>query len=574
MNRRTVAVIALSLLSIALWAPDVKRAFGYPLGMETIAPAGDGVHFRAVSPEQRLGPGSPFADLAASPPVMRLRWLRNGSCWMASPGERCDFAVRTAQGTQYFSAPASPESRANGPIVLIRVTLALLWLISAAAFLLLRPSPATWSFFVLSLYGWTPNNVVTEVGPVWLQTAMTLFENLWEACIPFAAPLFALYLLQDASPPARWRRGFLAVAYAGVAAMGAAVLAISLWAIGGGPPLVLRLSGISTTVVAELPALATIAFLFVTYRQSGNVERQRIRWVIVGFVLGYAALIFAIHNTGDYRPYSAGQALYVFFVTASTGYAVLRHRIIDVNVVVSRTLVYTLLSALVVGLFAIVDLFFSRALSESKAGLMADVGLALVLGFFLNSMHGRVDRFVDGILFRQKHLAEAHVGLAAESLRQAKHESVVDRMLLEEPVRAFDLLYGVLARVDGQRLEITLSTENAIPAGTTIANAERLASYVATRRKALSLRQHYWHDDALHAQSAEPTIAVPVFSHEELAAVAFFAAHVNGTELDGDETALIERMAEAAGAAYDRLEAKELRERALSTVRKPQLSGS
>jgi hypothetical protein len=67
---------------------------------------------------------------------------------------------------------------------------------------------------------------------------------------------------------------------------------------------------------------------------------------------------------GSYIGYSVFQALYVFAVTASTGYAVLRHRIIDINVVLSRTLVYTLLSALVGGLFALVDLFFTKTLME------------------------------------------------------------------------------------------------------------------------------------------------------------------------------------------------------------------
>lgn len=42
MNRRAIIVALLSLLSIALWAPDVSRAFGHRVGMPSIAPQADG----------------------------------------------------------------------------------------------------------------------------------------------------------------------------------------------------------------------------------------------------------------------------------------------------------------------------------------------------------------------------------------------------------------------------------------------------------------------------------------------------------------------------------------------------
>jgi len=45
-------------------------------------------------------------------------------------------------------------------------------------------------------------------------------------------------------------------------------------------------------------------------------------------------------------------------------YAVLKHHIIDVDVALSRATVYTALSVFVVGLFALVDLFFTRALDQ------------------------------------------------------------------------------------------------------------------------------------------------------------------------------------------------------------------
>ncbi len=92
--------------------------------------------------------------------------------------------------------------------------------------------------------------------------------------------------------------------------------------------------------------------------------------------------------------------------------------------------------------------------------------------------------------------------------------------------------------------------------------------------QALTLRPHYWRSEVLSDGGVEPSIAVPIFSHEDLTAIAFYAARRNGTDLDGDEIAPIERMADAAGAAYDRLEAKALRQRLLTTASPPLPAGS
>jgi hypothetical protein len=56
-------------------------------------------------------------------------------------------------------------------------------------------------------------------------------------------------------------------------------------------------------------------------------------------------------------------------------------------------------------------------------------------------------------------------------------------------------------------------------------------------------------------------LAVPLFSEMELEAIAFYGTHANGTDVDGDEIMLIERAAVAAGAAYARFRAAELRDR-------------
>jgi hypothetical protein len=549
MVRRVFIVALFSCLSIAGWILDAPRAFGHPHGQLTLRQFVIPIH------------GAEEIDWSRTPAVTRLRFARNGACWQPLPGESCEAYFIKGGRTYRVVEPTKPEPAENGPIVLIRIALALLWLATAAVLVLLRPSVATWAFFALSLYGWTPNNIIGEIGPVSLQVTVSSLMGAWENTLPFAAPIFALFLLQPGTLSG-WRRTALqiSVTIAGTVAI-FSFAAIALTA--GGHPELLSSEVVLLPYLQALPTWLATAFLLATYIDGAKQDRERIRWVLAGFVLGSIALS-AINpaNKISYFYYSLAQAAYVFFITASTAYAVLKHRIVDINVVLSRTLVYTLLSAMLVGAFALFDLFFTRVLAENNAGLIADVGLALVLGFFMNTMHHRVDRFVDRILFRKRHVAEKHIELVAQSLRHAPNENFVDRMVVDEPVRAFDIAFAALARPNGDdRMRVAYSSIEDI-AGRTIANTDALAAYLNADRKALYLGKHFWSSNVLHtADGADASIAVPVFSHGDLDAIVFYGVHRNATELDGDEIALLEKLTDAAGYAYDRLEATSLRER-------------
>lgn len=80
---------------------------------------------------------------------------------------------------------------------------------------------------------------------------------------------------------------------------------------------------------------------------------------------------------------------------------------------------------------------------------------------------------------------------------------------------------------------------------------DSLPAYLEGERAALRLNKHGWN---------VPLIAVPIFSHGDLTAIAIYGLHQNGAGLDGDEIALFESVAAAAGNAFDRLEARRLRD--------------
>jgi hypothetical protein len=281
--------------------------------------------------------------------------------------------------------------------------------------------------------------------------------------------------------------------------------------------------------------------------ESTPAIRQRLRWVIAGFTVGAVAqTVDTLGYTGittlqlPYFSHSLLIALAIFSVSFTVIYAVLKHRVLDVNVAFSRAVVYTVLSAIIVGLFALVDLFFNRALSQSNAGYIADIALALILGFSFHTMHHHVDRIVDGLFFHSRHLAERHLATVLSAIPHAKSEEHVTELITHDPVRTLDLTGALVARTEHMNFD----------------GAASLVAYLEGTRAALRPSDHR---SLAAAVGFDPALAAPVFCHGDLVAVVFYGYHENHTDLDADEVALLERIAAAAGAAYDHLEAQALR---------------
>lgn len=162
------------------------------------------------------------------------------------------------------------------------------------------------------------------------------------------------------------------------------------------------------------------------FRQASSTQRQQVKFFIVG-VAGYfafqlIALIFYSQRGG--LDLSGGiftiiaevmfLCAYVNFLVAML-FAVVRHRLWDIDFVINRSLVYGGLTLLLGGVFLLV--FFivqgvvNALLSEPQPTLSAIMGIVLVLGLF-QPTRNRIRRFVDrkfyGIEIDYNDIAQRH----------------------------------------------------------------------------------------------------------------------------------------------------------------------
>ena len=113
--------------------------------------------------------------------------------------------------------------------------------------------------------------------------------------------------------------------------------------------LVGTLNGLSAVFLPFLAA--AFVSLAVRYRAGGRLLRQQVKWLAltaVGFVacLLTALLGVAAGQAGlTTAAYTAVQLIALFGIPAAMGIAILRHRLYDIDVIISRAVVYGLLSA-------------------------------------------------------------------------------------------------------------------------------------------------------------------------------------------------------------------------------------
>jgi hypothetical protein len=158
--------------------------------------------------------------------------------------------------------------------------------------------------------------------------------------------------------------------------------------------------------------VCSIVALGVRFRRSRGIERQQLKWFLYSaalLVLAFAAAISETAVSGEEETTAA--AIISFFVYAgitalavSTGLAILRYRLYDIDLVINRTLVYGSVTALLAGAYLGLVLLFQLVLSPLTEGSGLAVALStLAVAALFRPARNRVQELVDRRFYRQRY---------------------------------------------------------------------------------------------------------------------------------------------------------------------------
>lgn len=175
-------------------------------------------------------------------------------------------------------------------------------------------------------------------------------------------PTFVLLLFPDGRLPSRRFRliGWLAALGIGGAVVGGMLSPDNSSTPGFRNPLVVLPKSVDLLSVLSLGLVAvagigSIVGLVVRYRRSRGDEREQLKWFVFA---GVATAVLYVGLTAEVKA-GALQALgfiAIPLLPAATAVAVLRYRLYDIDRIISRTVTYTLVTALVAGVYVLVVL--------------------------------------------------------------------------------------------------------------------------------------------------------------------------------------------------------------------------
>jgi hypothetical protein len=473
----------------------------------------------------------------------------------ALPGERVTFAVvhggneRTV--TVEARAPTAAESQQAvfSPLPSFLRLAGFVYIAVALVILLRRPSRMTWGLF---LYLMSATSVILYRFP----DALFLIAQLASDVISVAGPVGLLIFaarFPSGLPTTRWKAWLDRSAIPIGALFAVPNLAWDAGALLRGSSPAGWMSLGSTLSALVLILLAAIA-LGQTYLATPAKERQRLQWVIAGVLMTLVSYTrdWALYWEAAYSLVTSGVLIWISASLYAVGpfalaYAVVRQRVFDISFVISRTVVYTVLTASIFALFAFIEWLLGQLIEHSGATVVLLALAAIGVAFWLESLHARVEAWIESVFFRRRHAAETRLARVAEGLPYAEHTDDVDEAIVREPQEALLLTSATLFKRDRDGRYVR---DGKVLGGPLLLQVQGMHG-------PLRLHDLGDADDATQGDRS-PVLALPVFVRARLEAVALYGAHVNGEDIDPDEVDALKRISTAAGTAYDHLDALQM----------------
>jgi signal transduction histidine kinase len=268
--------------------------------------------------------------------------------------------------------------------------------------------------------------------------------------------------------------------------------------------------------------LAAAVSLVLRYRRSGGEVRQQIKWI--AFVASFAGLVYLIAMVSQLflAPMMVGKGgklppLPLWFelltsvavlgfagVPVAIGFAVLKYRLYDIDLLINRTLVYGSLTAIVVGLYVLVVGTLS-ALFQARADLAVSLVATGVVAVLFAPLRDGLQRGVNRLMYGER----------------------------DDP-------YAVLSRM-GRRLEATIAPKAAL---TTI--VETITQALKVPYVAIKLRQdsgEHFETVAEHGTPKAESLALPLIYQRENVGQLLVAPRAPGEDFSAADRRLLKDLA-------------------------------
>ena len=250
--------------------------------------------------------------------------------------------------------------------------------------------------------------------------------------VPGFVLLFVTILLfPDGRLPSRRWRPVLWVAWI-AAALVLVPVAVAAWGYRGvnllsnapidpGNDLLMTIYGASSAVgqvLIILVGLAAVGAVATRYRHTNSVERQQIKWLAVAAVVEVGVLVLMNFVTLPFPVDVISALLITPLVPVAIGIAILRYRLYEIDRLVSRTLGWAIVTAVLVATLVVgIGLLQAVLAPFTKENTIAVAASTLIAFALFQPLRRRVQRAVDRRFDRERYDQQGLVDAFAERVR-------------------------------------------------------------------------------------------------------------------------------------------------------------
>jgi signal transduction histidine kinase len=202
------------------------------------------------------------------------------------------------------------------------------------------------------------------------------------------------------------------------------------------------------------------AQLYRYWRVSNQVQRQQTKWVIysVSVVVVFNFLLFSLLVLPAFQPPDSVYFLFaqpVVMLTSllfpiSIGIAILRYQLWDIDVLINRTLVYSTLSAGIVGVYVLIVGGFGTLMQAQGSPVLSLVAAALVAVLF-QPLRQRLQRGVNRLMYGERDTPNKVISRLGQRLETTLAPDAVLPTIVETVAQALKLPYAAITlQQDGE----------------------------------------------------------------------------------------------------------------------------
>lgn len=212
-----------------------------------------------------------------------------------------------------------------------------------------------------------------------------------------------------------------------------------------------------------LSALVVIPLLFISpilrFRAADYQVRQQLKWMLFGAVIPFTQLMIFMSVTLGFASTEAdNQAMAVvrfiyglylaLFPAVAVGNAILRHRLYDIDIIINRTLVYSTLTALVIGIYVLV-VGTMGAVFQSSGSFLTSLTATGVVAVSFHPLRERLQYLVDHYVYGERNNPYAVISSLSQRLETITAPGTLLPGIAETVAQALKLPFVSIALKSG-----------------------------------------------------------------------------------------------------------------------------